>query len=152
MWKTIPETMGYYEVSSSGAVRNKRTGKTLRPMMVGKVGNKYPKVLLCIDGANRGVMVHHLVAELFIGPRPPGHIVRHRNGDRADCRSRNLRYGTQKDNMQDARRHHQHKHKLTLRQVEQVRKRRGSGEAGRALAKKFGVSEQYVCDIHNGRK
>ena len=152
MWKLIEGTNGYYEVSSEGQVRNVRTGRVLKPMMVGGAGNKYPKVVLCVDGLQRGAMVHHLVAAAFIGPRPEGLVVRHRNGDRTDNRRRNLQYGTQRDNMRDARRHHQHKHKLTLRQIEKIRSLRAKGHKGRDLAKEFGVSEQYVCDIHNGRK
>jgi len=41
----------------------------------------------------------HLVAEAFIGPRPPGEVVDHINGDRSDDRVENLRYVTLSENM-----------------------------------------------------
>jgi len=149
-WVEVP---GWpYEVSNSGTVRRKG-GRVLTPMMTGAKGNQYETVLLCKPGVQRSVKVHRLVAEVFIGPVPPeSPYVLHRDGNRRNNRPSNLRYGTQSDNMRDARKHHQHKHKLSLKQVAQVRKRRAAGEQGRALALEFGVSEQYVCDIHKGRK
>lgn len=152
MWRVIPKTKGYYSVSSAGSVRSNRTGKLLAPMMVGEVGNKYGKVALCVDGRQYGRMVHHLVAEAFIGQRPKGKLVLHRNGVRTDCRSRNLYYGTHLQNAHDARRHNNAKHKLSLKDREIIRRRRANGETGAALAAEFGISEQYVCDIHKGRK
>jgi hypothetical protein len=49
--------------------------------------------------------VHVAVASLFIGPRPSGLLVLHNNGDFRDNRVVNLRYGTAKDNYEDAVRH-----------------------------------------------
>ena len=46
--------------------------------------------------------VHVAVAAVFIGPRPPGLLVLHNNGDFRDNRAVNLRYGTAKDNYEDA--------------------------------------------------
>ena len=135
-----------------GKVRNDRTKKILTPMMVGRKGRKRAKVHLCVNGCNTGRMVAHLVAEAFIGPRPVGMLVLHNNGNEQDNRAKNLRYGSYKDNAQDARKHNQTAHLLTLRQVETIRRRRLKGERGRDLAQEFGVSEQYICDIHKGRK
>lgn len=42
-------------------------------------------------------------------------------------------------------------HKLTDAQAADVYRRRCAGEAGRALAREFGVSEQHVCNILKGR-
>ena len=49
--------------------------------------------------------VHAVVAYLFIGPRPPGLMVLHNNGDFRDNRVVNLRYGTAMENFEDAVRH-----------------------------------------------
>jgi molybdenum cofactor biosynthesis enzyme MoaA len=53
--------------------------------------------------------VHHLVAELFIGPRPEGHQVRHFDGNSANNAATNLRYGTQSENELDKVRHGTHR-------------------------------------------
>jgi hypothetical protein len=121
-------------------------------MMVGKHGKKYPKVLLCVDGEQQGVMVHHLVAAAFLGPRPEGALVLHKNDIKADCRVRNLRYGTHADNMADRKRNGDHRRVLTRKQRDRVRRRRAAGETGAALAREYEISEQYVCDIHKGRR
>lgn len=41
---------------------------------------------------------------------------------------------------------------LTPGQADTIRRRRAAGESGRALAAEFGISEQLVCDIFNGRR
>jgi hypothetical protein len=50
-------------------------------------------------------LVHAIVAEAFIGPRPPGLVLRHLDGTRDNNHYKNLAYGTHKDNMADALRH-----------------------------------------------
>ncbi len=149
MWKAIEGLP--YSVSSMGKVRNDRTGHILTPMMVGRHGNKRAKVLLCSAGVQVGRMVAHLVAEAFIGPRPPGHYVLHKNDKNEDNRARNLRYGTQKQNVADAFRNGS-RSKLDKVTRRKIKRRRAAGEAGRSLAKEFGISEQLVCDIYKGRK
>ena len=54
---------------------------------------------------DRNALVHALVAEAFLGPRPEGQQVRHVNTDSRDNRATNLAYGTHLDNAQDAVRH-----------------------------------------------
>lgn len=67
----------------------------------------YPCVTLHRNGWHRIELVHRLVCRNFIdNPNPTiFNIVRHLNGDRADCHYTNLRWGTQRDNMHDAMDH-----------------------------------------------
>lgn len=61
------------------------------------------------DGRRReSRLVHQLVLEAFIGPRPEGMVTLHRDGDPKNNQLRNLRYGTQSENMRDAIRHGTH--------------------------------------------
>src|SRR5690606_32157657 len=50
----------------------------------------------------------HLVAAAFLGPRPEGSEVCHINGDPADNRVENLRYGSRSENVLDQVRHGVH--------------------------------------------
>jgi hypothetical protein len=43
--------------------------------------------------------VHHLVAEAFIGPMPPGQEVNHVDADKANNRAENLEYQTPSGNI-----------------------------------------------------
>lgn len=45
----------------------------------------------------------HIVADAFHGPRPAGAVLRHLDGNPQNDRPQNLRWGTQAENMQDAR-------------------------------------------------
>jgi hypothetical protein len=62
-------------------------------------------------GTVRTGLLHHLVAEAFIGPRPtPTTEIRHLNGNPGDNRPANLRYGTRAENAEDSKRHGTHFH------------------------------------------
>lgn len=146
-WKRV--AFGAYEVSNMGRVRNTLTLRMLKPMMTGRKGMQYETVNL----AGVIIAVHRLVALTFHGEAPAGRPwVLHRDGKRTNNSAKNLYYGTAKDNARDARKHHQHKHKLTVRQAAAVLRRRQNGESGRYLAAVYGVSEQYICDIYKGRR
>lgn len=62
-------------------------------------GNKRHVYVRLAKGVN--TIVHHLVAEVFIGPRPEGMLVCHRNDDPLDNRITNLYYGTKQENEKD---------------------------------------------------
>lgn len=77
-----------YEVSSEGRVRNART-KRLKTIKLGHVG--YPVVSISVeDWRSRQKRVHSLVAETFIGPRPDGYFVDHKDDDKTNNRKPSL--------------------------------------------------------------
>lgn len=107
-WKPVPGFESFYEVSDRGRVRSfdryvnhwrggKRLhrGRMLRtfPGTKGR-SNGYLRVALYRPGAKRLVEVHVLVLEAFIGPRPPGLVCCHYNGNPVDNRLENLRWDT----------------------------------------------------------
>lgn len=114
-WLAVPGYEGCYEVSDQGQVRSldRRStrgahsvlarGRVLTPKFT-----PYPTVSLWLDGRQYTRRVHTLVAEAFIGPRPPGMYVCHGNGDETDNRLENLRYDTPSANELDTVRHGRH--------------------------------------------
>lgn len=62
-----------------------------------------------VVGRLRSRKVATLVAEAFIGPRPPGTVVRHDDGDHTNDAASNLIYGTVAENVKDTVRHGTHK-------------------------------------------
>jgi hypothetical protein len=101
---------------------------------------------------------HTIVAETYIGPRPPGHGVRHLDGNSGNDHANNLAWGTQAENTADTVKHGRStrgtrnaRAKLTDDQAREIRARRIAGESGRSLAAEFGISERGICDLFKGR-
>lgn len=94
-WRSWPGKREY-QISSLGRVRNTEDG-VLREIR--KTPDDYARFL--------GVMLHPVVMQVFGEERPSSeHVVRHYpDPDKHNCQITNLRWGTQAENMQDAREH-----------------------------------------------
>lgn len=111
-WAPMPGYEGRYEISDRGRVRSvgrwcphpfggRRWVKPcIRSLGVGRGG--YLIVVLHRDGHRRTRYVAQLVMEAFVGPRPPGMEVCHKNGRRTDNQLQNLRYDTPSGNQRDS--------------------------------------------------
>lgn len=87
-----------YEVSNSGAVRH--TGhKNLAPVLL---RNGYVRITLCNGAARSNRLIHRIVAEAFIGPRPLGMQINHKDGNKKNNSIDNLEYLTPSDNQKHA--------------------------------------------------
>lgn len=96
-WVALPEEFGPYEVSNTGQVRNLK-GLVLKPE-VSKTGHL--RVQLYIrPGTRKHFFVHRLVARAFLGESTLD--VLHWDDNPQNNHVSNLRYGTDKDNWQDA--------------------------------------------------
>ena len=114
-WLPVVGYEDLYSVSNTGKVRSDSrvilrsngASQTIRE----RIRKTYIKnsghlqTTLSRDGAVRSYDVHSLVARAFLGECPEGMEVRHLNGNAADNRVENLRYGTRSENVQDALRH-----------------------------------------------
>lgn len=84
-----------YEVSNLGNVRNRKTGRVLRP---GRQKDGYLLVGLCKDGKEKKFLVHRLVATAFISNPDNKLQVNHINGNKTDNRVENLEWNTDSEN------------------------------------------------------
>lgn len=123
---------GLYEVSSAGRVRSVRRKIILKSGDSGHCGHQ--AVVLSDSPRRVKRYVHHLVLEAFLGPRPPGMVSRHLNGDSSDNSAPNLRWGTHEENYADQRRHgtanmgeRNGRAKLTRSDVLSIRRLRSTG-------------------------
>lgn len=97
----MPIYDGYYDVNELGEIRRAKpgiatfVGRPVRPIQ-GPTG--YAQVQLHFGDRNRRAYVHHVVAEAFLGPRPPGCVVNHIDGNRLNNALANLEYVTSKEN------------------------------------------------------
>jgi hypothetical protein len=104
-WAPIVGYEGIYEVSDEGDVRRIAPGKRTRPgrVLIGKpLQGKYRNVKLYRDGRFRTFSVHGLVAAAFLGPRPPGLEINHKDTVKSNNRADNLEYTTRLGNAQHA--------------------------------------------------
>lgn len=118
-WLPIPGYEGQYDVCNLGFIRSvDRTvnrvvcGKMITQRVPGKVLKATPNadsghmsVTLCRNGIPKMYYVHILVAESFIGPRPPNMHVCHNDGIPANNWEWNLRYDTPTGNAADRKIH-----------------------------------------------
>ena len=163
-WKPVLGYEGAYVVSNLGNVRSLdrlcegrdgrleiHWGKTLKPQTL---YNGYKEVYLS-DRANKGKRkhrtVHSLVAEAFLGERPPGTDIMHLDGNRANNQASNLQYGTRSENLVQTYQYGGRvaRGKLTKEQATEVIRRIEAGEHPRDLAAEYGVNSAAIYHIRN---
>jgi hypothetical protein len=157
-WRDILGFEGYYAVSNHGRIKRVKDGPGTRAGRILKTQNqpnRYPLVSLKCDGSKRMVYVHQVAAEAWIGPRPKGKVVNHKNGNKEDNRIENLEYCSPRENVDHAvktgltpRGEKNGKAKLTPDQVIAIRSTKGVSQV--KLAKQYGVSKRMVGRIQHG--
>jgi hypothetical protein len=98
-WRPVPGYEGSYEVSDLGRIKSlpkRRRGE--RILQGSTCTDGYLQVGLCCGGMTRR-LVHSIVAEVFIGPRPEGLQINHIDGDKKNNDRRNLEYVTPRENI-----------------------------------------------------
>lgn len=101
IWKAIPETNGLYQVSNQGRVKNRKTGRILKP---GRTSNnrQYLSARLRINKQTKYFYVHILVAKQFpeiCGEWFSGAVVNHKDCNPSNNNASNLEWVTQKYNV-----------------------------------------------------
>jgi hypothetical protein len=163
VWRAIPGHEGY-EASNLGRVKS--IDKKIR--LKNRWGNyewrsyqgrilKTPKngpyLRAKLGEHDNGYDVHTLIMRAFVGPPPPGMIVRHKDNDGTNNNLKNLRYGTYQQNYADAVRNgtanrgeKQYAAKLTEQMVREIRKNTATVTA---LAKIYNVSPTTIHQIRH---
>lgn len=92
IWKVTSFNINY-EVSSTGLVRNKRTGRALKHWLL----HGYPTIRF--GGKSKNYLIHRVVAEAFIKKVDGKDYVNHKDSDRANNNVENLEWCTQSENI-----------------------------------------------------
>lgn len=109
-WRPVVGFEGY-EVSSHGRVRSFRRSPTGRVLVGNRITNGYLQLDLrrgTGKATRAGKLIHCLVLEAFVGPRPDGHEACHNDGDQLNNHLSNLRWDTHVENALDTKRHGRH--------------------------------------------
>ena len=86
-WRPVPGFEGFYSVSDLGRIR--RDARIVQPALK---RFRYLGYTISKPGQSESHWVHTLVAAVFLGSRPSGHHIHHKNGDRQDNSADNLVY------------------------------------------------------------
>ena len=153
-WLPVKGYEGLYWVSNLGNVRSKRV-----EFMAGDSDRcGYRRVVLQNKGHAKRFLIHRLVAEAFIGPRPPKMTVNHKNGKKADNRAENLEYLTQGENEKHSFDHLGRKSptgskhwnsKLAEDDIVQILAMRKAGALLREISARFGIGVPTISMICN---
>jgi len=101
-WKDIVGYEDIYQVSDQGRVKSvRRSGAKGGVLKMPPVSGGYKRVRLSKHGVVQDRLVHRLVLEAFVGPRPKNMECCHNDGDRENNRIKNLRWDTHKNNQID---------------------------------------------------
>ena len=150
-WKRLPR-WPRYEVSTTGKVCNRKTGRMLRPILRRRSGHLafYPR---------RGIRcyIHRAVLEAHVGLCPPGMECRHIDGNPSNNNLANLAWGARKENAQDTIRHGRRPRgeysafaTMSNAQARVVRRLSNEGDSSRRLGKLLGVSHTTINKIVRG--
>lgn len=102
-WLPVRGYEGLYEVSNLGRIRSYHKWRG-RGGIVPQLRKLYPQpkgylqINLSKDGHQKWLLVHVLVAEAFIGPRPEGLEIDHIDTNKGNARVDNLEYVTRSEN------------------------------------------------------
>ena len=147
-----------YEVSNLGRVRRRTPARGTYPgKNVKPVAGRYLQVSLSVRNQPIKAHVHILVLSTFRGPRPNGAVSRHLDGDAHNNAAANLRWGTQKENLEDTLSHGRANRgrrngnaKLDSRKVTRIKRRIRAGEPHDVIAQDYGVHPDTVSQIGRG--
>lgn len=150
------EIKGYeklYAITKNGKVWSFRNKKYLKPLLV---GNGYYQFGLSVKGVRKAFLAHRLVLNAYLGKSLKKKQVNHKNGVKIDNQLENLEWMSAKENMQHASKNNLTANKekngnsrLTLKEVELIRKEKGTYTD---IGKKYRVSRVQISNILNNRQ
>lgn len=112
-------------------------------------------------GRHITVVVHKLVALAFLGERPVGYQINHKDGDKLNNKVDNLEWVTPSGNMRHAVKNGLISYRKGLKNnfgrledttVSEIRRLHKEGIKQRRLATMFGCSQPYVSELVSGKK
>lgn len=162
-WKDVVGFEEYFQISSNGRVKSKRTNKILKTHL-----RKDGRVTLTTKIGGRGgkaycFKVHRLVAEAFIPNHENKPTVNHKDGVKSNNFLCNLEWATYSENIQHAfntglnvpKSGYNHCNaKMLSKDINYIRsnyKPFCKINGARALAEKYGVAHSRIVEIYNNR-
>lgn len=157
-WVDIPGLDGKFRVSDDGQVMSMNYAKKKIPGLLKlRLTRGYQIVQL---SHRRMYTVHRLVMLAFVGERPDGAHINHKNGIKTDNRLENLEYCTPSENqkhsfrmgLQDNHGINHSQAKLNDDKIREIRKMVRSGFSQSEVARKMSVCPSTVSLVKSGKR
>ena len=152
-WRVIEGYDGGYCVSERGEFWSRKRKRYL----VQHLNKGYLRIALTHKNKRRTFSSHKLVAEAFLGKKPEGCIINHKDFNKQNNNVSNLEYITQKENIRHAVRGGVHitgsrvaHSKLTDEKVLVIKELIAKGIPNTVIGKRFGVTKSAISDIKRG--
>lgn len=159
IWKPIPGYENIYSVSNHGQIKRDivSQGAKIKILKLSFHKTGYYRIGLRKNKKRKTFSVAFLVASAFIGPRPKGLHINHKDTCKTNNHRLNLEYVTRAENM-----HHASQNKLfhpktgsdngnsvlTKKEVLEIRKKYAKGNVfKRPLAREYGVCQKTITMI-----
>lgn len=159
--KKIREPKGYtVDIDGNVYSLKHRWGRRKKPLLLSQNTDRdgYKRVELYNSGKKKQYLVHRLVLVAFVGACPKGKICRHLDGNPANNKLDNIKWGTYKENEADKAEHGTRLlgqnlpwTKLTERCVIRIRALVLAGIQKNHIAELFGVTPTTIGDITKRR-
>lgn len=158
IWKIIPGYEKIYVISNHGRVKRLKGFKAKEDRILSWNWHKgYLMVTLCKNNQHNRIMVHIMVAKLFV-PNPCHYSqVCHKDNNPSNPSFENLKWGTQSINIRDAheqRRMGGEKHHnsiLNIKKVRKIKEALAKGETLTTLSRKYCVGKCCISNIKTGK-
>jgi NUMOD4 motif/HNH endonuclease len=149
-WLPVVGYEGFYEVSNWGRVRSLarfKSGRMASGQLLVQMKKAGGYLGVCLFSPKRSqVYVAHLVAAAWLGTRPPGNDVDHKDGNKQNNVVWNLRYITHRENA-NAGNFKFKQEKLSDADVVEIRRLALEGMARKDIAKMFNASVGHIGKI-----
>jgi hypothetical protein len=169
VWKDVKGYEGLYQVSDFGNIKRiiDQYGYIVNRILVNNIRPcGHLSVVLSLKGKTKTRLVHHLVLEAFVGLRQVGTECRHLDGNPANNKLYNLKWGTRGENVKDAMEHgtfslppindlrgsKSSSAKLNDNKIVEIRKLHAEGMSDTEIAKKYKVCRQTINSIINNKR
>ena len=151
-WRSIEGYEGIYDVSDDGRVYSIRSKREMSQ----NLRRGYPSVYFRdLNGVGTQHVVHGLVSRAFLGPRPDGYQVNHKDGNKSNNHVSNLEYVTHSENMKHAFRNglqsnvgeNHSRHRLTEEDIKRAFSLIAAGVKQVEIGRLLGVSQSHIAHI-----
>jgi len=128
-----------YEVSNLGNIRRLMKNGNYREIKGSIMNRGYRYLQLQRSGKRCNHLVHHLVAKAFIGDRPEGLVIDHKDQNKLNNNVDNLHYVTQAENCRNMNRY-----RSDIEPTDRATRQRIHAQNS---AKKIRKSKKYYCNL-----